>query len=123
MSLTDQHKLRVEQLAQFGATAEGIAAELQIPVARVRKRFRRELERGEAMGKHTVLQKLFENAASGNNMPATSLWVKSRCGWRDTGASPQSPTIVHSFLKVIEAANKNEPEKQGAEPSDEHDRT
>ena len=108
MSLTDQHKHRVEQLAQFGATPEGIAAELQIPVGRVRKRFRRELERGEAMGKHTVLQKLFENAASGNNMPATSLWVKSRCGWRDTGASPQSQTVIHSVLKINQFDKNNE---------------
>jgi hypothetical protein len=112
MSLTDQQRQRVEQLAQFGATPEDIAAELQIPVKRVQKRFRRELERGHAIGKHTVLEKLFLNAASGNNMPATSLWVKSRCGWRDTGASPQSQTVIHSVLKINQLRKKN----------DEHDR-
>ena len=127
MSLTEEFRQRVEQLAQFGATPADIAAELQIPLNRLQKRFRRELERGHAIGKNTVLEKLFENASSGNNMPATSLWVKSRCGWRDTGASPQSPTVVHSVLKVIESADKNQPgeKEQLHEPDleikDEHD--
>ncbi|MBV8072760.1 MAG: hypothetical protein JO270_22845 [Acidobacteriaceae bacterium] len=106
MSFTEQHRYRVEQLAQFGSTPEDIAAQLQIPLTRLQKRFHRELARGRATGKHIVLEKLFENASSGNNMSATSLWVKSQCGWRDTGASPQSPTVVHSILKVIEAGNK-----------------
>ena len=115
MPITDQHRHRVEELAKVGAAPEDIAAELQMPLERVQKRFRRELERGHAIGKHIVLEKLFESASSGNNVPATSLWVKSRCGWRDTGASSQSPTIVHSVLKVIEV-DKKELEKEELEP-------
>jgi len=92
---------RVERLAQIGATPEDIAADLQIPLKRLQKRFRRELERGEALGKHTVLEKLFDNASSGNNMAATSLWVKARCGWRDSGASGNSPSMIKSILRIV----------------------
>ena len=97
----DSVKKRVERLAQIGATPEDIAADLQIPLKRLQKRFRRELERGEALGKHTVLEKLFDNASSGNNMAATSLWVKARCGWRDTGASGNAASTIESVLQIV----------------------
>ena len=92
---------RVERLAQVGASPEDIAAELQIPLKRLHKRFRRQLERGAVQGKHDVLEKLFENASSGANAAATSLWVKARCGWRDTGVSSNSPSIIHSVLEIV----------------------
>jgi hypothetical protein len=122
MSIADQHRNRVEKLAQIGATPEDIAAELQIPLRRLQKRFRRELERGQAIGKHTILEKLFENASSGTNLGATSLWVKSRCGWRDTGASPQSATVVHSVLKVSEQLNTQPLDKPDVEDNNAHSR-
>jgi len=100
-------KLRVEELAQIGAAEEDIALELQIPLKRLQKRFRRELERGSAKGKSEVLQGLFEKAKSGSNMTATALWVKARCGWRDTGSGQNAPEVIHSVLKVITANHEN----------------
>lgn len=97
----DGHRSRVERLAQIGATPDSIAADLQIPLKRLQKHFRCELARGEALGKHQVLEKLFDNASSGNNMAATSLWVKARCGWRDTGAPANSPSVVKSVLQIV----------------------
>ena len=98
--LLENQKPRVERLAQIGATPEDIATELQIPLKRLQKRFRRDLERAAVQGKHQVLEKLFESATSGSNFQTMSLWVKARCGWRDTGVSSSSPSTVYSVLEV-----------------------
>ena len=94
------HQERVEKLACFGATQEDIAAELQISLQCVEDQFQLEYERGQAVGKHIILEKLFDSAASGSNMAATALWVKARCGWRDTGPASQSPTTIYSILEI-----------------------
>ena len=109
-------KARVERLAEVGATPEDIAAELQISLKRLQKRFRRELERGAVRGKHEVLEQLFENARSGDCMTATLLWVKARCGWRDTGPASTEPTIIQSVLEIVRTAppaDQKQPEGPG----------
>ncbi len=105
------HPGRVERLACIGAAEEDIAAELHIPLKRLRKRFRRELERGGAKGRIEVLEELFEKAKSGSNLTATSLWVKARCGWRDTGTVDHSPAIIHSVLSINMRSNENDPNR------------
>jgi hypothetical protein len=111
----DHEAARIERLAQVGATPEDIAAELQMPLKRLHKRFRRELERGAVRGKHDVLEKLFENASSGASVTATSLWVKARCGWRDTGSGSNSPTVIQSVLEIVtKRARPNEKQSEGS---------
>jgi hypothetical protein len=105
----DEVRGRVEKLAGLGATEEDIAAELQIPVKRLRKRFRRELARGNAIGKHQVLEKFFDQVQSGSNMGATTLWVKARCGWRDTGAASHSAPTINSVLRIIAPVVRDAP--------------
>lgn len=104
---TDSQK--VEDLARIGAGEEDIAADLQISLEHLREHFRKELETGNARGKHQILQTAFEKAASGDNMQATALWLKARCGWRDTGASPQSTTIHHAIVEIITKSDENAP--------------
>jgi hypothetical protein len=91
---------RVSQLARIGATEETIAAELRLPVKRLKKQFRRELQQGDAKGKHEILANLYEAAASGSNNAATTFWVKSKCGWRDTGASAEAVQIIKAVLEI-----------------------
>ena len=102
------HPRRVENLARIGAAEEDIAAELHMPLKRLRKLFGRELERGSAKGRNEVLEELFAKAKSGSNLTATSLWVKARCGWRDTGSVYHSPAVIHSVLKVNTTSNEND---------------
>src|ERR1700685_3192671 len=92
------HQERVEQLARCGATQEDIAAELQISLQCIQDQFQREFERGQASGKNIILEKLFHTAGSGSNMAATALWVKARCGWRDTGSASPSVDTIYSIL-------------------------
>ena len=99
------HPSRIAQLARAGATEEDIAAELQIPLARLRKRFRRELKRARAMGRNQILENVFEKAKSGESVPTTTFWLKSQCGWRDTGPSQAPPTIVRHILAVGDFSN------------------
>ena len=90
----------IQKLAGLGATEEDMAAELQISVKRLQKRFRRELAQGNALGKHRILERLYDQADSGKNLGAIALWVKARCGWRDTGSAPEGPTYINSILEI-----------------------
>ncbi len=112
---SEAQKSRVERLAQIGATEEDIAAELQLPLKRLQKRFRRQLEQGSVQGRHQVLEQLYENAQSGSNMAAASLWLKAKCGWRDTGPSAHAPAITHSILEIVskDVASKTQCPKDG----------
>jgi len=77
----------IAKLARTGATEEDIAAELQIPLKRLQKRYRREIEKSRAIAKNEMLAHLYETAKSRANTTATMFWVRTQCGWRDTGAS------------------------------------
>lgn len=100
-------RARIAQLACVGATEEDIAAELQIPLTRLRKRFRRELKRARATGRNQILESVFESAKSGKSVPISTFWLKSQCGWRDTGPS-QPPPVIQSILH-IELESNNRP--------------
>lgn len=78
---------KITALARIGASEEDIAAELQIPLKRLQKRYRREIEKSRATAKNEMLAHLYETAKSHGNTTATMFWVKTQCGWRDTGAS------------------------------------
>ena len=95
------HEERIEYLARFGATQEDIAAELQIPLECVKDEHQRAFERGQAIGRNMILERLFHNAASGSNFAATTLWVKARCGWRETGSASSTPTYINSVLRIM----------------------
>ncbi len=96
--LSADQKERVRALARIGAADQDIADELQIPLKRLQKRFKRELEQATAQGKTGVLQKLYDMAISGSNTTATVFWIKAKCGWRDTGKAetpaPEWPPFV-----------------------------
>jgi hypothetical protein len=111
---------RVLQLAQIGATEETIAAELQIPLQRLKKQFRRELKQGEAKGKHRILENLYEAAAPGSNNTAATFWVKSRCGWRDTGVPPVAPQMIKRVLKFV-LHRDSKPEQRPPKPGIPHE--
>lgn len=93
---------RVRKLAGIGASEEDIAAQLQIPLKRLQKRFRRELAEGAALGKTEALEKLHAMATSGSNTSATIFFVKARCGWRDTGAAPAEPQKWPPFIVRVQ---------------------
>jgi hypothetical protein len=84
----------VARLARTGASEEDIAAELQIPLKRLQKRYRREIEKSRAIAKNEMLAHLYETAKSRTNTAATMFWVKTQCGWRDTGASEPFKPIL-----------------------------
>jgi hypothetical protein len=64
-----------------------MAADFDMPLKRFQKLFKRELEQGDAEGRHNLLTKLYDIAETGENLNALLFWVKARCGWRDTGVT------------------------------------
>ena len=105
--LNTDRRARIAQLARAGAADEDIAAELLMPLKRLRRRFRIELKRGRAMGRNQIVESFFDNVKSGNSMPITMFWLKSQCGWRDTGPT-QDPRPIQSILKVVVDSNGKE---------------
>ena len=91
---------RVAELARTGASEENIAAELQIPLKRLQKRYRREIERNRATAKNEMLAHLYETAKSGSNSTTTTFWVKSQCGWRDTGSSTEGALVLQPIINI-----------------------
>lgn len=96
---------RVRKLAGVGVSEADIAAQLQIPLKRLQKRFKRELAEGIALGKTEALEKLHQMATSGSNTSATIFFVKARCGWRDTGPAPVEPQKWPPFIVRVHRAS------------------
>jgi hypothetical protein len=99
---SEEQKQRVRQMARSGAIPADIAVQLEIPLKRLRKKFQRELQQGDAEGKQQALDKLRDSAMSGKNISALIFWVKARCGWRDTGPAENSASAVsHPFVVTV----------------------
>ncbi|HEX4748147.1 MAG TPA: hypothetical protein VH302_01270 [Bryobacteraceae bacterium] len=86
--------------AKTGATEEDIAALLDLPVNKLKRHFKAELRKGAAQGRLDVLNNLHELATSKSNMAATALWVKARCGWRDTGTAAHPANAIKAILEI-----------------------
>ena len=87
---------RVREMANSGAAAADIAAQLRLPPNKLERLFRSELQQGAAEGKQKALDKLKAIVLSGENISALIFWIKANCGWRDTGASANSGSRLYS---------------------------
>lgn len=83
---SEEDKQLVRKRVAAGSTIDDVVAHLNVPVKRVQKLFRRELDEAAADAKHALLSKLYEVGTSGSNMTATIFCAKARYGWRDTGS-------------------------------------
>jgi|ERR1700746_3983371 hypothetical protein len=87
---TPENHAYVRSLATEGVSEADIAAELRIPTKKLQRLFKDDLRQGVAAGNRTVVKTLYTAAISGTNMNVTVFWVKSRYGWRDTGAPAEA---------------------------------
>ena len=83
----------VRGLSGFGVPHDDIALIVACSPPTLRKRFRRELDLGNAEANAKVAQTLFQQATSGTNTAAMIFWLKARAGWREK--------------QVVEMAGKN----------------
>jgi hypothetical protein len=103
--ITYSDRCEVAERLQAGSNEEDIASFLNMPIERVRRLFRRELDLHPVESKHKVLSKIYEAATSGKNIPASIFWAKSRFGWRDTGAPGMAgSTAWQPFVVEIDGA-------------------
>jgi hypothetical protein len=100
-TLSEQEKKSIEELAGVGATEEDIAAELKIPLKHLQENYSDQLSYGSAKGRNDVLKAFYKHVQSGTNVTSISLWVKSRCGWRDTGSSGE-PSAHEVIVEIAE---------------------
>lgn len=109
ITLPSEHSESVRSLAQIGLSEEEIATKFQLSPKKLRRLYKRELREGAAEGNIQVLEKLHQAASSGSNITATTLWVKARCGWRDTGVTAHSSNLIRS--KLIVAMRESGPQQ------------
>lgn len=101
MNTTDpEHSETVRSLAQIGVSDDEIATQVKLSLKKLRRIHKHDLRQGAAEGNRQVLESLHKAAKSGSNIAATALWVKARCGWRDTGVVSQSGRIIRSKLII-----------------------
>lgn len=98
--LSNEQTRQIEELAGYGASEEDIAAELRIPLNYLKEHHCDDLAYGNAKGRNAVLKNLYEQVQSGTNVTTISLWVRSRCGWRDTG-SANAPSSLPVNVNII----------------------
>ncbi len=98
LSVEDQQHVR--ELATFGVSPEDIAAQLRLPLPKFLKIFQHELREGAAYGRTQALRKFHGIATSGDNAAALTFWIKSQCGWRDTGAQQGASRVIRECLVI-----------------------
>src|SRR5579863_1461469 len=97
----DDSELDVRSLVAIGMSHDDIAALNDVSPKKLRRVHKLDLRKGIDEGNRRVLHALHTAASSGANMAATSLWVKARCGWRDTGLASQSGVVKRSKAVLI----------------------
>ena len=108
---THEDQLLVRELSAIGLSDDDIAAQLRLRLPRFQKIFKLELKLGAAEGREQALRKLHAMAISGENFQALSLFVKSRCGWRDTGPTQSTTRVIRRVIRFMPETEK--PEKLG----------
>ena len=80
---TEEQRRTVRAMAGYGVPQDDIATLLEIDPKTLRKRFRRELDRGSIEATAKVGQSLFRMATEGGSVAAAIFWMKARAGWRE----------------------------------------
>lgn len=102
-SFEDQR--RVRELASLGASQPDIAVQLRLPLPKLQKIFEQELAEGAAEGRESALRKLNQAVMKDNNIAALTFYIKSQCGWRDTGV-PAGVIVSHKVMNFTQVPLK-----------------
>src|SRR5471032_1913103 len=121
---TDDQRRMVRALSGFGVPHDDIGRIVKCSPPTLRKRFRDELDLGNAEANAKVAQTLYQQATTPGNIAATIFWLKARAGWREkqvvevTGkdGSDMPPTKV--LIELVGDLPVDNPERlMPAEPS------
>ena len=80
---TDDQRRLVRALSGFGVPHDDISRIVKCSPPTLRKRFRDELDLGNAEANAKVAQTLYQQATTPGNIAATIFWLKARAGWRE----------------------------------------
>ena len=97
---TPDDPVLVFDLASIGASHEDIAAQLGLKVPKLRKVFGAQLKKGAAAGREQALRTLHATVVKGKHAGLLTFWIKSQCGWRDTGSAEALVQVVREVLCV-----------------------
>jgi hypothetical protein len=96
----DDKLSRIENLAAIGAANEDIAITVDIPLADLLADYAAQIERGRAAGRVKALETTFNSVVNGTNAATTGLWLKSQCGWGDSGNTAERESVLN-VIKII----------------------
>src|SRR4051794_35040377 len=80
---TDDQRRMVRALSGFGVPHDDISRIVKCSPPTLRRRFRDELDLGNAEANAKVAQTLYQQATTPGNIAATIFWLKARAGWRE----------------------------------------
>src|ERR1700704_3492023 len=80
---TDNQRRMVRAHSGFGVPHDDIGRIVKCSPPTLRKRFRDELDLGNAEANAKVAQTLYQQATTPGNIAATIFWLKARAGWRE----------------------------------------
>jgi hypothetical protein len=107
---TDDQRRLVRALSGFGVPHDDIGRIVKCSPPTLRRRFRDELDLGNAEANAKVAQTLYQQATTPGNVAATIFWLKARAGWRekqvvevsgaDGAPTPVLNIVVRRFSEV-----------------------
>ena len=123
IEVTDYHRGLVAALSGAGIPQDVICRildlqpgknRLQITKNTLRVKFKDELENGMVIANGMVMNTAFHQAISGDTPAMTMFWLKTRCGWRETGPVDDSPestaSRIREFLQEADNLREKKPE-------------
>ena len=114
---TPEDPVLVYDLATIGASQEDIATQLGVSVPKLKKLYGAQLKKGAAFGREQALRTLHGLAVKGENTVVLTFWIKSQCGWRDTGSAQ---ALVKVFREVLSVGPENKPEQEPSRENPPH---
>jgi hypothetical protein len=95
---TDDQRRMVKSMAAYGIRQEEIAATISVSAKTLRRRFRKELDRGATEANTQVGQTMYQMATSGKSPVSTMFWLRCRAGWRQNAGADRDTTEVPPFV-------------------------
>jgi hypothetical protein len=113
---TDDQRRMVKSMAAYGIRQEEIAATISVSAKTLRRRFRKELDRGATEANTQVGQTMYQMATSGKSPVSTMFWLRCRAGWRQNAGADRDTTEVPPFVVRAPGTGGEEAGRVDAKP-------
>lgn len=112
---TDGQRRMVKSMSAYGIRQDEIAATIGVSAKTLRRRFRKELDRGATEANTQVGQTMYHLASSGKSVAATKFWLTHRAGWRQNAGAVRG-TELPPFVVLAAPTEREQAALDHAKP-------